>query len=274
MQRILTALSFGAVLLAGTFAAGAAEVDDLAQALKLDETVEVMRAEGLAYGDSLAEELFPGRGGESWQKEVARIYGAERMSGAITEALGAGLTADEVDRLTAFFESEIGAKIIGLEISARRALLDEAVEEASVEHLEKMIEAEDPRLDQLRAYSDANGLVEENVTGAMNANYAFYQGLRAGGAFPFDMSDAEILADVWEQEADIRQDTAEWVLSYLAMAYRPLTDDELDDYIALSQTPAGQALNRALFDGFEVLFSEISHELGMAASRYLASEDI
>ena len=250
-----------------------ARAASLSEVLRLDETIEIMRAEGLSYGENLAEDLFPDSSAIGWDAEVSRIYAPERMVGALEAALET-VPADAQETLVTFFESEVGQRIIRLEITAREALLNDAVEEASLENLRRMIVAEDPRLDQIERYSDANDLVNENVVGALNANYAFYQGLREGGALPFDMSDDEILADVWSQEDGIRTDTTEWVMSYLAMAYQPLSDDDLDAYIDIAESEAGQALNRALFDGFDILFKEISRDLGESASKYLVGEDI
>jgi hypothetical protein len=87
--------------------------------------------------------------------------------------------------------------------------------------------------------------------GAMNANYAFYMGLVEGDAFEEDLTEAGDPADVWSQEAEIRADTEEWVYSYLTLAYAPLSDEDIDAYIALSRTAEGRALNRALFGTFD-----------------------
>ena len=61
-----------------------------------------------------------------------------------------------------------------------------------------------------------------------------------GGAL--EMSEGEILADVWAQEEDTRADTEEWLYGFLLLAYQPLSDDQLDDYVALSASPEGRAL--------------------------------
>ena len=79
---------------------------------------------------------------------------------------------------------------------------------------------------------------------------------------------------MWAQEEDIRADTEEWVYSYLALAYDPLSNEDIEAYIALSRSDEGRALNRALFGAFDDLFVDISRRLGMGASRFLVGEDI
>ena len=116
--------------------------------------------------------------------------------------------------------------------------------------------------------------MENNVVGAMNSNYAFYAGLADGGAFPEDLTEEEILTDVWSQEEMIREDTSEWLYSYLSLAYRPLTEEDLAAYVAFSETEAGGALNRALFASFDEMFVAQSLALGLSAARFMAAQEL
>ncbi|SIO21607.1 hypothetical protein SAMN05444722_0864 [Rhodovulum sp. ES.010] len=250
------------------------EVDTLARALALDELIAIMRQEGLDYGDELQADLFPGRGGDRWDAAVARIYDGGRMAGTLRDTLGAELGDRDIGPLVEFFTSERGARIIALEISARRALLDPEVEEASIARLEEMQADSAPRLDLIEDFVEANNLVEANVAGALNSNYAFYTGLADGKAFDFELTEEQMLADVWSQEPEIRDETRAWLFSYLAMAYAPLSDEALEAYIELSETSQGKALNRALFAGFDEVFTRISRDLGLAAARFIAGQDI
>lgn len=251
-----------------------AEVGPLLDALGVNELLPVMRQEGLASARKLASDMFPGRGGPRWEEMVDQIYRVERMRGIMTDEMATRLASEEIDALMQFFGSELGRRIVRLEVTAREALLDEAVEEASEAALADMRRADDPRLDVLQDFVEANELVEMNVVGALNSNWAFYQGLEAGGAFGDALTERQMLADVWGQEEAIRAETQDWVYSYLGMAYRPLSDDEIAAYTALSETPEGQALNTALFAAYDVMFVTISRDLGLAAAQFMAGEDI
>lgn len=249
-------------------------LDTVIEALAMDDILEIMRQEGLEYGEELRDEMFPGRGGDAWRATVARIYDGARMRQVVRAELAKALEGTDLTPLIAFFTSETGRRAISLEVTARRALLDEGAAEASRKALAEMRARDDPRLKLLTRFVRVNDLLDFNVVGALNANYAFYAGLVDGGAFPFDVTEDQILADVWSQEADIRLETEQWLYSYLAMAYDPLSDSDLEAYIAISETPEGQALNRALFEAFDVLFRQISRELGLAAARMVSGVDI
>ena len=250
------------------------EVLRLSKALGLIEIVGVMRAEGIANGDDLAKNMFPGQASGEWRAAVTRIYNIERMEDIAINGFAESIAPDDAELLTVFFESSLGAKVIALEISARRALMDDAVDEANKAHVAAMIADNDPRITLIDQFIEVNKLLDSNVVGALNSNFAFFTGLVDGGAYTDPLTEDEILREVKSQEEDIRIDTQEWLYGYLAMAYSPLSDEELMLYIKLSQTPEGQALNYALFDGFDTLFNQISHELGLAAAAMMAGQDL
>lgn len=258
-----------------TDAADAADV--LAEAMQLGALFEVMAAEGMAYGDKLAAEVFPGAGGADWRAEVTAIYAPDRQLALFRDAFDAALAAAGADSaaMEDFFVSDLGRRVVTLELSARRAFLDKAVEEASRLRYRDAIAADDPRLALVNDFVTINDLVEANVAGALNANYAFYQGLLdSGGLAGAGPSEEEIIAEVWGQEESIREETDIWVHSYLLLAYAPLSDEDLTRYLDFSRTGPGQLLNRALFAGFDRVFVDSSRRLGQAAGRQMSGSEL
>ncbi len=250
------------------------DIAALFAAMDLPEMVTIMREEGLDYGEQIAEDLFPDRVGSDWPDTVSRIYDYDVMVAGLETQLGAALGDSDVASMIAFFEGDIGQTVVGLEIAARRALMDEGVEEASKESAAIALADDNPRMAMIDEFIETNDLIETNVVGAMNANYAFYLGLLDGGAFGQELTEEQILTDVWSQEPEIRTNTIEWVYSYLLLAYQPLSDEELETYITFSQSDAGQDLNTALFVAFDDLFDEISRALGLASSQNMAGQDL
>lgn len=253
-----------------------AEVAALTEAMRIGEVMSIMREEGVEYGGTLEEEMFPGRGGSEWRAVVGLIYDTATMRSRFDAVFAREMVADPeaMAAATEFFTSDLGARIIELEIEARRALLEDAVEEAARVMAEDMMAGGEPRMDALQAFAETNDLIESNVSGALNANLAFYKGLAEGGALEDDIPEDQMLADVWSQEPEVRADTEDWLYSYLALAYQPLSDDDLAAYHAFSDTPAGQKLNAALFAAFDEMFTQMSFDLGRAAARQMQGEDI
>ena len=277
MPRFASAIALIATMTtAPAFAQSATEteIDALFTALALPEIVDVMHEEGLVYSATLGEEMLPIAAANDWAVAARSIYDAQTMLDDVRAAFEAELQGDDVDAMLAFFTSDAGSKIIALEVSARRAMLDEAVEEASTEAAVAQMQDQTSRYLMVKDFVDANDLIESNVVGSLNSSYAFYTGLIDGGAMPAEVTRDTALQDVWAQEADIRASTTEWIYSFLLLAYQPLTDAELETYLAFSGTDAGQQLTSALFFAFDGMFEDISRALGLNISRLMLTQEL
>ena len=254
----------------------AARITALTDTMMMGEIFAVMREEGLDYGQTLSDEMFPGKGRAQWEAVVAAIYDPDTMRRRFDAALAQSLVGAEPDMaaIEGFFGSDQGQTILRLEIEARRSLLDAEVEDAAKLAWEDLRAQGGDRVDKLTQFVEANDLIESNVMGALNANLAFYRGLSETGAFPQEMTEDQMLSDVWGQESDVRTETTDWLYPFLSLAYQPLPDEDLDAYIAFSQTAAGQRLNVALFAAYDAVFTRISHDLGRAAAEHMQGEDI
>ena len=254
----------------------AAQITTLSDLLQLPAIFDVMRQEGISYGAGLENDMFPGEGGGPWAASVAMIYDAGRTKALFDQAFAAALKDDpqSVAAGLAFFGSPLGQRVVGLEVSTRRAMLDDAAEETAVAAYDALKAQASPRIAALEQFAQANDLINSNVMGALNSNLAFYQGMSEGGGLDDGMTDQDMIAQVWEQEEAVRSETADWLYPFMAMAYQSLSDAEFAEYIAFSQTPAGKKLNAALFQAFEAVYKDVSKNLGLAVARQLQGEDI
>lgn len=247
----------------------------LAKAMQIDQIIDVMRDEGLDYAKTLQADMFPGAGNRGWIAEVEGIYDADRMQQEFTAALSASLAGNAgLAAMTEFMGGEFGHRVVGLELAARKALLDSASEDAARVAWLKLEEEDGPRARAVQRFIAVNDLMDSNVTGAMNSNIAFYRGLMAAAPADLAMTEADILASVSDQQAQIAADTADWLYPYLTLAYQPLSDAELDRYIDFSDSAPGRDMNRALFAAFAVMFDRLSYDLGVAAGRRMQGQDI
>ncbi len=272
MLRILAVPLIWLTLAIPANAQTTARIDALVKALGLPEMIEVMREEGMVHGDDFAQDMFPDQATGRWQAMVAEIYDPDRITGMVYADFEGALGPETMDEILAFFQSPVGAEIIALEISARRALLDTDLSDDNDARVAELRAEEHPRMAQLAKFIEVNDLLEANVVGALNSNFAFFSGLVDGGAYDRPMSSEEILTEVWSQEDEIRADTEIWIYGFLSMAYTPLDDDEMQAYIAFSETTAGQKLNTALFSAFNKMFDDVSYALGRGAAQLMGSE--
>lgn len=266
----MTMVPLGAAAAAGDREEHAA----LFEALGIGEILVVMREEGLVFGAEIGADFLPGGGGAGWSTLVQRIYDPAKMRQSVEQVFDATLEPEHIAPLLAFFSSEAGKRIVAQEVLARRAFLEPGAEE-SARLLYRSTEEGSSRQARLKLIGDyvaANDLVEFNVAGGLNSNLRFYRGLIEGGAW--EMTEDEMLSEVWGQEDETRADTIEWLMAYLMMAYDPLPDSDIRAYLELSETPHGQALNSALFAAFDAMYGDLSYALGLAVAVQMKSEDL
>lgn len=248
--------------------------DVLFELLMLPAIIDIMREEGVSYSHTIGQDLFAGEPTQEWATVVGEIYDVDVMTSVVRADFETSLQDVDLAPLIAFFGSDQGQMIVGLEVSARRALLDDVVEEASKDAVARAQTDADPRYALVSEFIETNNLIETNVAGALNSNLAFYTGLVDGRAFGGALSEDQILTDVWAQEGDIRESTTEWIYSFLYMAYGPLGDADIQAYITFSETEAGGDTNRAMFESFDRLFEGISRSLGRAAAMEMTSQEL
>jgi hypothetical protein len=248
----------------------------LTEAIKLDELLGVLRDEGLAYGKEYEAEMFPSGGGPGWAAAVDRIYDREVLRAGFVAALQAELGSEPelLAEIVAFYATDLGQRVVTLEIEARRAFLDDAAEDAARVAADKRRTGRDPRAGQIERFIAAGDLLEMNVAGALSGNLAFMTGMNDSGAYGPGLPQDQLMQDVWGQEARIREDTLSWLNAYLGLAYQPLSEAELDTYIAFMESPGGQRLYAALFVAFDRVFRTVSYELGKAAGIAMLGRDI
>ena len=244
----------------------------LVDVLKLREAAHILRDEGLTYAADLDADMLSGQGGAGWQVQVDAIYDADRMVESVRTALDQELESEAIESAITFFASDLGRKIVTLENTARQAMSEQDVEEAARARYAELAGSEDKRLAQLAAFVASGDMLNRNVTSALNSNYQFMRGLADGDVI--EMSDEDILADVAGEMDEITEDTASWLYGFFLLAYHPLDEAEFDSYLTFSETDAGKALNRALFEGFGVAYEDISYALGRAVALNMTAEEL
>lgn len=249
----------------------AGEVDRLMAALHFEETVAIMRAEGLRYGGDVGDEMLSAVERARWDRVVGRVYDADRMLAQVQSRFAQAMDGADTGALLGFFEGQ-GAEVVALEIAGRRALLDDGTEAAAEARYAELAAADAPIVRHVATLIADSDLIERNVAGALNANLGFYRGLADGGGL--DLSEQEMLAEIWAQEPEMREETRDWLQAYLTMAYQPLPQEVLEAYIALYRSAEGQQLNHALFVAFDAMYEELSYHLGLATALTMQGEDL
>ncbi len=272
---MLRAISLPVVLtlamLSPAKAATEAEVDVLFEAMRIPDLMAILRQEGLDQSTDFSDSMFPDRS-VAWSAVVSGIYDVPTMTETFRTAFGAALVDDDISPLIDFYTSERGTRIVEQELSARTTLINPTAEDAAINAFADMVTTDPDAVESIEAFIAANDLIELNVMGGLNSSLAFYNGLADGEAF--EMTQDEILSTVWEQEEKMRASSYEWLTAYLGLAFHLLEDGDIDAYVAMSDSAAGADLNRAVFAGYDTVFTSVSYTIGAAAARFAMGEDL
>ncbi|SDW42323.1 hypothetical protein [Roseicitreum antarcticum] len=253
-----------------------ADMAAFADAYLLPDLFRIMAAEGMEYAASVRTDFGIDVSTESWTQTVSALYDPQAMEAEFLAHFADAMAgqADALSDALAFADSDLGARVLRLEISARDALLDPDVDTAAREALTDMRDAGHPRLALIDERIAVNDLIDLNVAVSLNTAYAFYNGMLMAGSPDFAQNPQDLLAQLWTQEPLIREDTTDWIHAYFVLAYQPLRDAELAAYTNFSASDSGVVLNNAMFAAFGATFDGISDALGRAAGAALQSTDL
>lgn len=246
-------------------------LDQLTEAMRLDEVITILVDEGHSYGRALDDDMLGGSGGAYFHQRIEHIYARDFMRSTMRDAIDAELSPRQISEATTFFSSDLGQSIISLENSARLAFADPTVAEMASEIVEAM-DPDSERYTLIEEYIEVNDLLERNVQGTLSSDYAFMRGMAAVQGTGVD--DRAVLSQLWAQREATEEQTRDWVYGFLALAYQPLSNADLRENIAFSATETGQALNTALFEGFDRIYERISFDLGEAVARAMEASEL
>ena len=77
------------------------EMQQFLELLRIDDTIDVMRNEGLNYGSTLAEDMLPDVDLTSWERHIERIYDADKMRRLIVGGLAREVDAEALPAIRA-----------------------------------------------------------------------------------------------------------------------------------------------------------------------------
>lgn len=265
-----------ALFLALALAAPGAHADParISHLLHTDALFSILQKEGVVYGRDLAQEMTGEPADTGWVAEVEAIHAPDRLMPAYQDTFAAALKGADQAAIETWLTSETGKRVVEHEISAREALLDPDAEDAAIAAAETAEARGDHRFAAVERIIETAGLIEPNVVGGLNANLAFYRAMAEGGAFPYEVTESDMLADVASQEEEIRADVTSWIKGYLFLAYGSLSTDDLDRIARFSASAPGQALLRAQFEGFDLVYEESSAALGAALARRMTAAEL
>lgn len=241
--------------------------DRLMQAIQAPKLLSQLAIEAEASAGDLDEDFLAGQGGDLVANTARQLNAPDRVLPILAGEITRLMSRDDRLAVTSFFESDLGQRLVDLEIAARVAIFDDALlDTVKGRVLETGVR---PLITEIIETSD---LVERNVADGLSVLEQFYRGRQSGGMT--DLTGAEIGSFLAELEDGIRIETQGWLDGFMTLAYSPIEDRDLQIYADFWKTEAGQAFDKALFGAFLKVMSDNSFAMGQLVGRIQASDEI
>ena len=234
--------------------------EQLFAALNLEEIVSVIRQEGMEEAEATSEIYLKNIKQDNFRSSINELYSIELMQSKITAGLRAALSETDAQSALAFYQTPLGVLVSKLETTARLAISDDEVEEMAVSTAAKALQSGDSRAKVLQKAVTDMKLTEYNLSGAFSTRFAFLSGLAE--AEELGITQDQIIALIAQDNDDLRDEIDKWVLGYVFMTYKPLSDEQLTRYLDFQMSAIGEELNRALFEVFNDLSVQNAGQLG------------
>ena len=258
------------------FSTNAQESNDLNRiflALKLDRLFEEIREEGLIAAKDIRGDLKNSQSVVGWSKNINEIYSTELMKDYFKKELS------NLDSLSSFllsinfYEKPLGIKIIENELITRIKIRDDGEKEKARNTVKQLKYLKPYRFKLYNEIINANGFIEDNISSSMNSNLAFYEGYAEGLATSDQgLTETEMISRIWLNESETRKRMTDWVLNFSVTSFKNLTDNELKEYLAFSNSKSGRYLSNNINFIFDKLFEIQSYKLGkLLAERSVSS---
>lgn len=237
------------------------DIDRLVDAMGMPELIRAFSAEGIETSRTLNAEFLNGQGGSVWAETVDRLYDPERIESAVRIGLAENLDPEVARAALVFFESDLGQRIVALEVAGRHAMLDPEVAE--------MAKAAGAQAGpDVTAFLELRNLVERNTDAGVSAQGAFFDGLAQATRATTPPPDAE------EMRASIATEAEAWLRGYYAMTQSALSAEEIATYSDFFGTEVGAAVDDAVFDAFSDSYTTLSFALGQTIGLLLPANEL
>ena len=257
MRRLALSLAFCVFALT---AQADTEGERLFDAMGIPALVAAFAEDGRQTIPEIDAGFLGGQGGDVFFETAQRLYDPARIEAELRSSFIRRVDPQDARQALVFFDSAQGQRIVELEVQARQAIVDDAVEAAAKA-------ASDSPGAEVERLSSVRDLVEVNTDISVAARFAFYDGFHAAAP-------STDTPDVEGQRGTIAEETRAWITGYYMLVASAVEDDDLDIYAAFWETDVGQGVDAALSQAFEESYVALSYGLGQTVGRLMPQNDL
>lgn len=203
--------------------------------------------------------------GAQYTALAERVFDPDLMLERAITIMQAGMPDDLIDHGIAFYESELGQRLVAAE-NAAHVTPDEERYKLGEAALATMVDDNPGRVDDYTAMLDAIGGVEASVRAVVEVQLRYLLAAMAAGTLDIDYFEDELRALITEQAPQIRRNIGVYSMLGAAYAYRDFSDEDVHAYRLALEEPTMQQVYELLnaiqievmAERYEVLAGELA----------------
>jgi hypothetical protein len=229
------------------------------------------------FGETVAHSVEHGSVGDvrfraTWRAVARKAFAPAGLEALLATQFETELSLDEMAALEAFFSSELGQRIGTLETAVQHVPADAQVNVVAKGHVLLFRASPERRaqIDDVLKLGSAEvtfGMLKESLRGMA---LGLHLSKDAGVTVPWEEIDAAIGAKLAGMEESLRDAS----LGTLAYALSPLSDEELDRYVAFLRAPGTQKFQALTALTIGKAIHQAMSTLGTAVAARLSAVDI
>lgn len=261
IQRLWTVLVLGVTLMMvnPAVAANRGDVEKFLQITGFDVALDSIALR--AHGAPAILGRDPGEFGILWQRMVQDVMDAAEIRQTALEMLEQTLDPDSLDHALAFYESNLGRRLVEAENAAYRDDDSDGKNEAGKAIVSALVRAGAEGAERLEQFRRMNAAVDSNdmsIRAMQEIQIRFLMAAVAAGVIDLKMDEPDLREMFRRQEPQIRASMKTGAVVNAAYTYQAFSDAELRIYADALENPKMQSIYE--------LMNAVQHEI--TASRY------
>lgn len=203
--------------------------------------------------------------GAEWSRIVGDVFATDIMHDMAREILAETLEDELLDHAVAFYDSDLGRRLVQAENASHMFEDDKKKEDEGNQIVDGLVRHSSPRLELLKRLNRASNAEGSSVQALQEIQVRFLMAAATAGVIDLPMNESDLRAAMRSQEGALRLAIGENALRSGAYTYQSFSDDEILAYAEALEDPVMQQvytlMNAVQYEIMANRFEEVAHRL-------------
>ena len=178
--------------------------------------------------------------GAQWTRLVDEVFDTDLMHDMAVDILDEALSDDLLDHAVAFYDSDLGRRLVAVENDSHMTEDDGLKTESGEAIVAGLLRIGSPRLEELKRLNAASGSEDASIHAIQEVQVRFLMAAATAGVIELRMDEEDLRESFKAREGEMRRAMQIAGLSSSAYTYQAFSDDEITAYADALEHPKMQ----------------------------------